>query len=53
MKKSYQITERGDSRKLSEYLSKEGQLLIPMVGLIEQAKIVVDELIDVMGRATI
>jgi len=53
MKKSYKITKRGDSRKLAEYLSKEGQLLIPMVGLIEQAEIAVDELIDVMGRATI
>jgi len=53
MKKLNTIAERGDSRKLAEFLSKEGQLLIPMVGLIEQAEMAVDELIDVMGRATI
>jgi hypothetical protein len=34
-------------------LSKEGQLLLPMLELIEQAEMAVDELIDVMGRATI
>ena len=32
---------------------KEGQLLLPMLELIEQAEWAVDELIDVMGRATV
>lgn len=53
MKKTPDIIERGDSRKMVEYLSQKGQLLLPMVGLIEQAEIAVDELIDVMGRTTI
>jgi putative transposase len=53
MKKTPEIVERRDSRKLAECLSKEGQLLLPMVSLIEQAEMAVDELIDVMGRATI
>jgi transposase-like protein len=34
-------------------LAKEGQLLLPMVDLIEQAECAVDDLVDVMGRATI
>lgn len=53
MKKGYQIARRDDSRKLAEFLSKEGQLLLPMVDLIEEAEMAVDELIDVVGRATI
>jgi hypothetical protein len=49
----YQITSRTDSRELAEFLSKEGQLLLPMVDLIEQAECAIDELVDMMGRATI
>lgn len=56
MSQGYQITGTDDklgSRELAEFLAKEGQLLLPMVELIEQAECAVDELIDVMGRATI
>ena len=53
MKRWYQISERGDSRALANFLAKEGQLLLPMLDLIEQAEVAIDELIDVMGRATI
>jgi putative transposase len=53
MKPSYQIADGRDSRKLAEFLSQEGQLLLPMVALIEQAELALDELIDVMGRATV
>ena len=53
MKRSYQISECGDSRALANFLAKEGQLLLPMLELIEQAEVAIDELIDVMGRATI
>ena len=53
MKTAYQIAEGRDSRTLAEFLAKEGQLLLPMVELIEQSRLAVDELIDVMGRATI
>jgi len=53
MSRVYQIAERKDRKALAEFLSKEGQLLLPMVELIEQAEMAVDELIDVMGRATI
>lgn len=56
MSRAYQITESDDkfsSRELAEFLAKEGQLLLPMVELIEQAECAVDEVIDVMGRATV
>lgn len=53
MKKEYQIADRKDSRALSEFLAKEGQLLLPMLELIEQAELALDEVIDVMGRATV
>lgn len=53
MTRQYQVVGRGDSRKLAEFLSKEGQLLLPMLDLITQAEMAVDELVDVAGRATI
>ncbi len=53
MKAEYQIADRRDSRALAEFLSREGQALLPMLELIEQAEMAVDELIDVAGRATI
>jgi putative transposase len=53
MKKSYQVVSPKDSRELSQFLAKEGQFLLPMLDLITQAEMAVDELIDVAGRATI
>jgi transposase-like protein len=56
MTRSYQISSKkskASSRELAQFLAKEGQLLLPMVDLIEQAECAVDELVDVMGRATI
>jgi transposase-like protein len=50
---AYQISERNDSQALAQFLQKEGQLLLPMVELIEQAQLAVDELIDVTGRAAL
>ena len=42
-----------DSRNLAEILSKDGQFLLPMLDLIQNAQVAIDDLIDVMGRATI
>jgi putative transposase len=42
-----------DPRKLASLLATDSQLLLPMLDLIEQAEAAIDELIDVMGRATI
>jgi transposase-like protein len=56
MRRTYQIAEgtsKASSRELARFLAKEGQMLLPMVDLIEQAECAVDDLVDVMGRATI
>jgi putative transposase len=50
---AYQITDKTDSRKLTEFLCQDGQFLLPMVELITGAEMAVDQLIDVAGRATI
>ncbi|MGH9606983.1 MAG: IS256 family transposase [Terracidiphilus sp.] len=38
---------------MAKLLTKNGQALLPMVELIEQSKLAVDELIDILGRAQI
>jgi putative transposase len=56
LKRSYHtITKLGQRNggRLAEFLSRNGQVLLPMVDLIEQSRLAVDELIDVAGRATI
>jgi putative transposase len=50
---TYQIANKTDSRKLTEFLCQEGQFLLPMVELITGAEMAVDELIEVTGRAAI
>ena len=53
MKPSYQIVDIKDSRGYAKYLAQNGQLLLPLVELIEASRLAVDELIDVLGRASI
>jgi putative transposase len=59
MSEPYHVVSRADSRgrldsrQLAEVLAQNGQLLLPMLDLIEHAEAAVDDLIDVMGRATI
>jgi len=56
MRQSYKIVSGKSSvghRQMAEFLAQEGQLLLPMVDLIEQAECAIDEVIDVMGRATV
>jgi putative transposase len=53
MKSSYQIVDVKDSRSYAKYLAQNGQLLLPLVELIEASRLAVDELIDVLGRASI
>jgi hypothetical protein len=55
VKRNYHTIEKQGkvhARKLGEFLSKSGQLLLPMVDLIEHCRMACDELIDVAGRAT-
>jgi len=40
-------------RKLAKFLVRNGQALLPMMELIEQSRMAIDELIDMMGRASI
>jgi putative transposase len=42
-----------DTRAWAQFLTRNGQSLLPMVELIEQSKLAVDELIDVLGRASV
>ena len=53
MGRNYHILEKDHSEELSEYLSRDGQLLLPLVELLETAEMAVDELIDIAGRSTI
>ena len=56
MKKSYHTINRqgkANQGKLAEFVSKNGQLLLPRVDLIEQCQLACDELIDMTGRAAI
>ncbi len=49
----YQIADRGDTEQLRKFLAQDGQLLLPILELVERAEIALDEVIDVAGRATI
>ena len=53
MKRSYRIVTHKNSRGLADYLARNGQLLLPMVELIEASRMAIDELIDILGRASI
>ncbi len=53
---AYRVVGRGqvlNSRALGAALARDGQALLPLVELITHGQAVVDEVIDVMGRATI
>jgi transposase-like protein len=52
-KKLYKIASKNDSRKIAEFLSKDGQILLPFLDLICNTERAVDELIDVVGKAAI
>lgn len=53
MGKPYHTIEKKDTQALARLLVQNGQALLPMVQLIEHSKLAVDELIDVLGRASI
>jgi transposase-like protein len=51
--KDYRIVDKTNSKKLTEFFCREGQLLLPLVELITHTEMALDELIDVAGRAAI
>jgi putative transposase len=44
---------KANEQRLVEFLTKNGQQLLPMVDLIAQSRIAIDDLVDTVGRATI
>lgn len=56
MKRSYHTLDnhgKGNQRRLAEFLVKNGQQLLPMVDLIAQSRLAIDDLVEAVGRATI
>jgi putative transposase len=56
VKKPYHIVSREEksaSASLEEFAKANGQMLLPLVELITQARVAVDEVIDSIGRRTI
>ena len=59
MSESYQIVPPPgssaplDPKRIADLLAKDGQLILPLLDLLENAQCALDEVIDVMGRATI
>jgi putative transposase len=53
MKRTYEVADGRDKRAIAEFLKQEGQFLLPMVELVETAELAIDEVIEVMGRATV
>jgi len=52
-RQSYKIAEKTDSRKIAEFLSKDGQLLLRFLEVISNTEQAVDELIDVVGKGAV
>lgn len=50
---SYQVVTPADRRELTRFLVREGQYLVPMVKLVEEAQTQITQIIDVTGRACI
>jgi transposase-like protein len=53
MARVYQVAGKKESKKIVEFLVKNGQMLLPMVEFLEDGRLVIDEVIDVMGRAAV
>ena len=53
MGKSYRVVESFDKKNLAEFLVKEGQFLLPVVGAIQEARQAIDEVIDVVAGAAV
>jgi len=51
--KGYQIASKKDSGRLRQFLAQHGQALVPMVELIEQGRLAVEELVHDLGRAAL
>jgi len=52
-KKAYQVSGQTDRRKIAEYLSRDGQLLLPLLELVCNTENAIDEVINVVGTAAV
>ncbi len=50
MKSNYLIAGKGDTRKIAEFLAQNGDLLLPLVALIESSQIVTARIKTSQGR---
>jgi len=53
VRREYQIVGRKGSAALRQFLAKEGAALVPMVALIEQGQLAVEELVGQLGKAAL
>jgi len=53
VRREYQIVGRKGSAALRQFLAKEGAALLPMVTLIEQGQLAVEELVGQLGKVTL
>lgn len=53
MRGTYEVADGTDRRAITEFLKSENQFLLPMVELVDRAELAIEEVIEVMGRATI
>jgi len=53
VRREYQIASKKDSRRLRQFLAQHGQALQPMVELIEQGRLAVEQLVHDLGRAAL
>lgn len=56
MKRNYHTLDKqgkANEKRLAEFLTQNGPQLLPMVDLIAQSRVAIDDLVDAVGRATI
>jgi len=53
VRREYQVVSRDGSAALRQFLAKEGAVLLPMVALIEQGQLAVEELVGQLGKAAL
>ena len=53
MSKAYQIADKKQTRRIAEFMAANAQSVLPMVELIEESMMAIDDLVETLGRATI
>ena len=49
MSEAYQIIEKKKTQRLAAFVAEHGQAFFPLVSLVEQSQLAVEDLMDVMG----